>query len=426
MTARKKKRRRKMPKPMFKPYNIVLDGDEGATINLYGEVVATHPTDWWTGEPIPGNFIAVDEFLNDLEQLNGKDHVTVHINSVGGDMYGGIAIYNRLKGLAAKVTTINDGLAASAGSIIFMAGDDRKVNSGSNLMIHGALGFLYGYYQVPDLKSAIKQLEAHNRAAVNVYAERTGHPADEIKALVDKETWMTGQDAVDRGFATEVIGGEDAEPVIMKLSPDKRGLMVNGMAVAACCLGKIPDTIPQMSAEEWAELSTPKNGGEPPQNSANPAPQDSNNTHKNGGMNEMEIKNIEDLRKAHPDLVNQIENAAHAAGVAEGAKGERERIQSIEGIQNVVGDAEMVKNAKYGENPIDAKELVYNAAMANAMAGGKILAGLVADAEKSGAADVTAVPAVAPAAEVAPDSPEAMAAQAKADVAAFMKMKEVR
>lgn len=377
-----------MPKPMIKPYNIVLDGDDGATVNLYGEVVATRPVDWWTGEPIPGNFIAVDEFLNDLEQLNGKDHVTVHINSVGGDMYGGIAIYNRLKGLAAKVTTINDGLAASAGSIIFMAGDERKVNSGSNLMIHGALGFLYGYYQVPDLKSAIKQLEAHNRAGVNVYAERTGLPADEIKALVDKETWMTGQDAVDRGFATEVIGGEGVEPVTMKLTPDKRGLMVNGMAVAACCLGKIPDTIPQMSAEEWAEMSTPSDGGEPPQNSANPAQQVSNITNKNGGMKEMEIKNTEDLRKAHPDLVAQIENAARA----DGAKAERERIQSIEGIQNVVGDAEMVKNAKYGENPINAKDLLYNAAMANAMAGGKTLAGLMADAKDSGAADVDANP----------------------------------
>ena len=377
-----------MRKPMFKPYNIVLDGDEGATINLYGEVVATHPTDWWTGEPIPGNFIAVDEFLRDLEQLNGKDHVTVHINSVGGDMYGGIAIYNRLKGLAAKVTTINDGLAASAGSIIFMAGDDRKVNSGSNLMIHGALGFLYGYYQVPDLKSAIKQLEAHNRAGVNVYAERTGLPADEIKALVDKETWMTGQDAVDRGFATEVIGGEGVEPVTMKLSPDKRGLMVNGMAVAACCLGKIPDTIPQMSAEEWAALSTPENGGEPPQNSANPAPQDSNITHKDGGMNEMEIKNIEDLRKAYPDLIAQVENTARA----DGAKAERERIQSIEEIQNGIGDAEMVKNAKYGEKPMTAQEIAFAAMKAQAALGTNMMNKLEADAKNSGAAGVEATP----------------------------------
>lgn len=380
-----------MKNKFLRPYNIVQnEEDNSAVVNMYGEVVATRPTDWWTGEPIPGNFIAVDEFLQDLEQLNGKDHVTVHINSVGGDMYGGIAIYNRLKGLAAKVTTINDGLAASAGSIIFQAGDVRKVNSGSNLMIHGALGFLYGYYQVPGLKAAIKQLEAHNRAGINVYAERTGRPADEIKALVDKETWMTGQDAVDQGFADEVIGGEESEPITMKLTPDKRGLMVNGMAVAACCLGKIPDTIPQMSAEEWAELSTPSDGGEPPQNSANPAQQVSNNTHQNGGMNKMEIKNVEEMRKAYPEFCTAIENAAREAGVM----AERERIQGIEGIQNVVGDAEMVKNAKYGDEPIDAKELVYKAAMASAAAGSTMLAGMMSDAQNSGAAAVAAVPAV--------------------------------
>ena len=78
---------------ILKPYNIVVDeGDNAARIDMYGEVVATRPVDWWTGEPIPGNFIAQDEFLKDLSALAGKDEITVHINSVGGDMYAGIAI----------------------------------------------------------------------------------------------------------------------------------------------------------------------------------------------------------------------------------------------------------------------------------------------------------------------------------------------
>ena len=81
----------------------------------------------------------------------------------------------------------------------------------------------------------------------------------------------------------------------------------------------------------------------------------------------------------------------------------------------------MVKNAKYGENPISAKDLVYQAAMKQAAAGGTMLAGLVADAAASGAAQVAA--AAAPAQEVAPDSPEAMAAQAAADVKLFQDMK---
>lgn len=398
MTARKKKRRRKMAKPMFrnnggmKPYTIAMVGDNDAEINLYGEVVQSHPTDWWTGEKIPGNFIALDEFLRDLDELNTKSNITVHINSVGGDFYAGLSIYNRLRSLSASITTINDGLAASAGSIIFMAGDKgkRKAFAGSNLMVHGVLNFMYGYYNAADLRTQLNQINAHNKTLIAAYVEATGLSEDTVKAAISKDTYMTGQEAVDAGWADEVISGDNSGLVNMALSPDRSCLMSNGMAVAARCFGKIPDTIPQMSAEEWAELSTPSNGADAPQNSANPAQQDSNNTHQNGGMNEMEIKNIEDLRKAHPDLVNQIENAART----EGAKAERERIQNIEGIQNVVGDAEMVKNAKYGENPIDAKELVYNAAMANAMAGGKTLAGLMADAQNSGAADVAAVPAV--------------------------------
>lgn len=256
-----------MPRPnnhgLLKPYNIVIDeGNNTARIDMYGEVVSARPVDWWTGEPIPGNFIAQDEFLKDLSSLEGKDEVTVHINSVGGDMYAGIAIYNRLKGLAAHVTTINDGLAASAGSLIFMAGDDRKMHAGSNLMIHGAAGFLYGYYQVQDLRDVAKQMEAHNKAGVNIYAERTGRDKAEINALVEAETWMTGEEAVTEGFATETIGDE-AEQVEMKLTPDRSAVMVNGYPVAARCMGKVPDNVPVMSTEEWAKWNTPKNREKP-------------------------------------------------------------------------------------------------------------------------------------------------------------------
>lgn len=377
-----------MPKTSFnpaglKPYNIVLDGDDGATINLYGEVVSTRPIDWWTGEPLPGNFIAVDEVLKDLEELQGKDRVTVHINSVGGDMYGGIAIYNRLKSLEAEVITINDGLAASAGSIIFQAGDIRKVNSGSNLMIHGALGFLYGYYQVPDLKAAVKQLEAHNKAGINVYAERTGRPAAEIKSLVDAETWMTGEEAVEQGFADEVISGEGTEPVNMKLTPDSSRLMVNGFAVAACALGKIPEGIPHMSAEEWAEMNPAPENRMPTETT----PSDINIS--NTGGENMDIKNVTEMREAFPELVAEVEASARAAG----AKAERDRIQGIEAIQSAIGDAELVKNAKFGETPLTAEQVAFEAMKAQAAIGATVVADLAADAAASGAGDVDPTPA---------------------------------
>lgn len=359
------------------PYNIVVNEEtNSAEINMYGEVVQTRPVDWWTGNPIPGNFIAQDEFLRDIEELAGKDSITVHINSVGGDMYAGIAIYNRLKGLAAKVTTVNDGLAASAGSLIFMAGDTRKVNAGSNLMIHGAAGFLYGYYQVQDLAAIKKQLEAHNRAGVNIYAEATGKDKDTIKNMVDKETWLTGPDAVEAGFAHEVIGEET--PVSMSLTPDKAHIIVNGVSMSARGLSNIPAGIQVMPAA-------------PVSNAAAELPVDNKNTNTRSEV-EMPITNLEELRAAHPDLVAQIENAARTEGRTEGANQERARIQGIEAIENAIADKALIRNAKFGETPLSAEQLAFQAMQAQAALGANMLNNMAADNKASGAAEVAANP----------------------------------
>ena len=367
---------------LLKPYNIVLEGDNGATIDMYGEVVQTRPVDFWTGKPMEGNFIAVDEFLKDLDQLQGKENVTVHINSVGGDFYAGLAIYNRLRNMNISVTTINDGLAASAGSIIFMAGDKgkRKVNAGSNLMIHGVLSFFFGYYNVADLKQSIKTLEAHNKAAIAAYVEATGLDEETVKTAMSKDTYMTGKEAVEAGWADEVITNEGAAP-IAKLSPDKAQLMVNGYSVAACLFGKLPEGIPEMTAEEFAEIST--------NNSGTPAPQARNNNSENGGKANMEIKTQEELRNAFPELVAQIETAAKA----EGANAERNRIQEIESVQAAIADAQLIADAKYGEKPMNAQELAFAAMKAQAATGAQVVANIATDAANSGAAAVAATPA---------------------------------
>jgi len=376
-----------MPKLMMnngsqKPYTIAMVGLNDAEINLYGEVVQTRPVDWWTGEPVPGNYIAVDEILRDLDELNSKDNVTIHINSVGGDFYAGLAIYNRLRTLSASITTVNDGLAASAGSIIFMAGDKgkRKVHAGSNLMIHGVLSFFWGYYNAVELKAELKSLEAHNKAAIAAYVEATGLSEDTVKSAMSKDTYLTGQDAVDQGWADEVITDDSGEGQLnMKLTPDRSMLMCRGHAVAACLFGKLPESIPQMSAEEWAEMIAPDN-------SMQPAPQAGINT-QTLEVKTMEFKTPEELRNAFPDLVAQIEAAARAE--------ERNRIQSIEDIQNAVGDAEMVRNAKYGEKPMNAQELAFAAMKASAAIGAAVMGNLAADAAASGAAGVAAAPAPA-------------------------------
>ena len=130
----------------IKPYNFVELEDNSVEITMYGNVVQDRPIDFWTGEPVPGLFIVLNEFLQELEKIKEKEQITVRINSGGGELYAAISIYNRLKELK-NVITIVDGLAASAASIILQAGKIRKVYAGSQVMIHGASLFLYGSYK---------------------------------------------------------------------------------------------------------------------------------------------------------------------------------------------------------------------------------------------------------------------------------------
>ena len=368
------------------PYNIAETGENDVEINMYGEIVEAVPTNFWTGEPIEGNFIAVDRFLRDLDDLKDKKNITVHINSVGGDLYGGIAIYNRLKALPGNVTTVNDGLAASAGSIIFQAGNTRKVHAGSNIMIHQAMGFLYGYYQTKDLKEAIKQLDAGNKAAVNVYAEASGREPEAMKAMLDKETWLTGQEAVDAGLADEVIG--DDMPVSMSLTADRRHMVVNGVSLSTRGMTNIPARIPVMPAAMAVSPAAEK------------PPMDKQKTERG---NEMEIKNVQELRAAYPELVNQIEAAAREAGQTDGVNAERARMQGIEAIENAIADKDLIHNAKYKE-PLTAEQLAFKAMQAQAAIGATMLSKMEADAGASGASAVEATPNQGPEGKEEPDA----------------------
>lgn len=398
-----------MPKPKsnipgMKPYSMSVsdDGSKGE-IRLYGDVVENHPTDWWTGKPEPGMYIAVDKFLKDMEELDGCSEITVRISSGGGELYAGIEIYHKLLGHSAKIITINEGLAASAASVIFMAGDDRLVYAGTNTMIHLAASFVYGYYQRTDLEKVQKRLEAHDNAAINIYAERTGIDKDSIEQMMRDETWMTGEEAVEKGFATGTISAEesDGDSVIMRLSPDKTRLYANGRPVAAC-LRKPPANIPQMTADEYAAVATTE--------AAPAAEQGGNNSV--GGKHNM-YKTVEELRAAHPELVAQIETAA--------VNSERQRIQGIDEIQNVINDDTMVHNAKFGEKPMDAGELLMVCAKAHAKAGTQMFEALKKDADDSGAAEVTA--SAAPPAGKS-DDPKSIEAAAAADVANFYKQSD--
>lgn len=144
-----------------------------------------------------------------ITELTDVEEIEVHISSYGGEVVEGLAIYNALKNHKAKVTTINDGFACSIASVIFCAGDKRLMNEASLLMIHNAWVWACG--NADDMRKAADDLEKITQQAVKVYESVSNLSADDIKALMDKESWLEPQESLDYQFATEIIENKDAD-----------------------------------------------------------------------------------------------------------------------------------------------------------------------------------------------------------------------
>lgn len=347
----------------LKPYNILENDDDTVEIDMYGEVVETQPVDWWTGKPVDGLYIVLSDFLKSLEGLKEKSAVTVRINSVGGDLFAGISIYNRLKELN-NVTTIVDGLAASAASIILQAGSTRKVYKASQVMAHGASVGLCSYYNIQQLDAVRDELKAANEAVIGVYEETTGQSRTTLKHMIEKTTWMTGEEILSNGFADEIISGE----VKMSMAADKSLFLCNGIPFDPKKLWSMPTNVEIITGAK---------------------PDIDNKIQKNEGGHEM---TLEELKAQHPELVTAIEDAARETASASAVESERQRIREIEQIENSIADKELVNEAKFGEKPMDAKELAFMAMKKNAQIGAEYLDGMKNETEKSGANGVGAVP----------------------------------
>lgn len=146
--------------------------------------------------------VSAKSFLNDLASAQG-DSVRVEINSPGGDVFAGLAIYNGLRNSGKKVNVRVLGLAASAASLVAMAGDTIEMPENSFMMVHNPWGFAMG--GASDMRDTADMLDKLGVSLASTYAKRTGKSAEEITALLDAETWMSAAEAVDAGFATAVI-----------------------------------------------------------------------------------------------------------------------------------------------------------------------------------------------------------------------------
>lgn len=176
------------------------------TITIYGVIGED-----WFGEGV--TLKRIDAALRSI----GDKPVDVYINSPGGDMFEGIAIYNRLREHSQPVTTKVLGLAASAASVIYLAGAQRQVASSAFLMIHNCWTWLAGNRHY--LRDVADDLEEFDAAMADLYAETSAQPVEDMAELMDDETFIRGKRAVELGLATSLL---TADEVVEREDPETK------------------------------------------------------------------------------------------------------------------------------------------------------------------------------------------------------------
>ncbi|WP_417393660.1 head maturation protease, ClpP-related [Gimesia sp.] len=167
--------------------------DPESTITIYGVI----GEDWWSGEGVTVK--RIDAALRSI----GDKPVTVYINSPGGDMWEGIAIHNRLQEHTNAVTIKVIGIAASAASVIAMAGTNRQIASTAFLMIHNCWTCLCGNRHF--MRELANTMEEFDLAMADLYADTSGQDVNEMTRMMDEESYIRGKKAVELGLCTDII-----------------------------------------------------------------------------------------------------------------------------------------------------------------------------------------------------------------------------
>lgn len=178
-------------------YNIVKQPNNSLDIDIYGDIGG-----WYYENTI-------ESLSEQIKNMTDVNEINVYINSYGGELSEGLAIYNALKQHKATVNTYVMGFACSSASLIFMSGDNRYISKSSMLMIHNAICSCYGNSE--DMRAMAETLDKMNGAIRNVYADSINISMDDLKALLDKETFLNYEECVNYGFATDTFNSEDEE-----------------------------------------------------------------------------------------------------------------------------------------------------------------------------------------------------------------------
>jgi ATP-dependent Clp protease, protease subunit len=185
------------------PHNFAVTHDEEkneSTMTIYGVIGDS----WWSESTSASD---IDRAITQA----GSNDLVIHLNSPGGDAFDGIAIYNRLMDHKAKhnakVTIHIDGWACSAASVIAMAADELIMGTGAMLMIHEASNIVWG--TKADMRKTADMLEKLEDGIIDAYMTKANITRDEVRNMVDSETWFSANEAVEVGFATATKVNED-------------------------------------------------------------------------------------------------------------------------------------------------------------------------------------------------------------------------
>lgn len=296
-----------MPKPKATFLQVKNSaGDNKAELLIYGDI-----GEWWDD-------VSSKEFAEQMKVVKGKD-LDVYINSDGGSVFTASAILSQLKRHDAGVTVHIDGIAASAASFIAMAGDKIIMPANSMMFIHNPLTNSWG--NAADMRKTADDLDRIREAIVSAYQEKTKLERDKIIEIMDADTWLTANEAVELGFADEVA---PARHIAASLAGTD--MTLNGVQFDLSRYKSVPSQILQSA-------------GAP----AKPEPKASKEN--------VSMLTLEKLQAEHAELYQQVLDQGYQNGVT----AERTRLQAIDEL-GVQAHGELVAKAKYGE-PMNAGAL---------------------------------------------------------------------
>lgn len=201
----------------LKPFFAAAKSADGNALELtvYEDIGA----DWF------GDGITAKTVKQQIDDAGAINRISLRINSAGGDAFEGIAIYNLLRAQNKFIDVNVDGIAASAASIIAMAGDSITMGPNAMMMIHNAWMMCYGDARL--LRQQADVLDRVSEAIAQTYIHRTGKSADEVKALMDAESWLGAQECLDAGFCTAIAESDDGRALAVVAGSPRFGKLRN-------------------------------------------------------------------------------------------------------------------------------------------------------------------------------------------------------